>query len=209
MVSAGIVLAVILVVVIGALIYNHRSDAADTAFGNAMQIYQTPLADPGQAVPPGVKTFPSIAERAKAANQLFVQTADQYGMTPSGKLSRYFAGLTYLEEGQNASAESTLKQVADGWDRDIASLGKLALAQLYQQTGRSQQAIDLLNQLSAKPSSTVSSGTAQLQLAEVYESMNQPEQAKKIYAQLKDKDAKGIAGMIAGQKLNPSAAPQF
>jgi lipopolysaccharide biosynthesis regulator YciM len=174
-----------------------------------MQVYQTPLADPSQPIPPGVKTFPSIADRAKAANGLFVQTADQYGMTSGGRLARYFAGLTYLEEGQNASAESTLKQVSDGWDRDIASLGKLALAQLYRQTGRSQQAVDLLNQIVAKPSSTVSAGTAQLQLAALYESMNQPEQAKKIYAQLKDKDAKGVAGMIAGQKLNPSAPPQF
>ena len=33
-----------------------------------------------------------------------------------------------------------------------------------------------------------------------------PDAAKKIYAQLKDKDAKGPAGMLAAQKLNPAAA---
>jgi hypothetical protein len=52
----------------------------------------------------------------------------------------------------------------------------------------------------------VPAGTAQLQLADLYEAENKPEMAKKVYAQLKDKDAKGPAGMIAAQKLNPSAA---
>jgi tetratricopeptide (TPR) repeat protein len=205
-VTSAIVLAVIVVVGVGALIYNHRADQASIAFGEAMQAYQTPLAQPGQQVPPGVKTFPSVADRAKAANALFTAAADQYGMTPAGKLSRYFAGLTALEGGQNASAEAALKQVAGGWDADLAALGKLALAQLYRQTGRDAQAIDLYNEVIAKPTSTVSAGTAQLQLAELYESQGKPDAAKKIYAQLKDKDAKGPAGMLAAQKLNPAAS---
>ena len=205
--TSVIVLAVLVVFVVGGLIYNHRADQASIAFGEAMQAYQTPLAAPGQQVPPGVKTFASIEERSKAANTLFTAAADQYGLTPAGKLSRYFAGLTALEGGQNASAEAALKQVAGGWDSDLAALGKLALAQLYRQTGRDAQAIDLYNELIAKPASTVSAGTAQLQLAELYEAQGKPDAAKKIYAQLKDKDAKGPAGMLAAQKLNPAAAP--
>jgi len=205
-VTGTIVIAVIFVAIVGALVYNHRADKASVAFGEAMQVYQTPLAQPGQQVPPGVKTFPSVADRAKAANALFTATADQYGMMPAGKLSRYFAALTALEGGQNASAEAALKQVASGWDSDLAALGKLALAQLYRQTARDAQAIDLYNELIAKPTSTVSAGTAQLQLAELYEAQGKPDAAKKIYAQLKDKDAKGPAGMLAAQKLNPAAA---
>jgi tetratricopeptide (TPR) repeat protein len=205
-VTSAIVLAVVVAVVVGALVYNHRADQASVAFGEAMQAYQTPLAQPGQQVPPGVKTFASVSDRAKAANALFTAAADRYGMTPAGKLSRYFAGLTALEGGQNASAEAALKQVTGGWDGDLAALGKLALAQLYRQTGRDAQAIDLYNELIAKPTSTVSAGTAQLQLAELYEAQGKPDAAKKIYAQLKDKDAKGPAGMLAAQKLNPAAA---
>ena len=49
-------------------------------------------------------------------------------------------------------------------------------------------------------------GLAQIQLAELYESEGKPEAAKKIYAQLKDKDAKGPAGQLAAQKLNPAPA---
>jgi tetratricopeptide (TPR) repeat protein len=203
-VTSVIVAAAILVVVCGVLFYNSRAAQASVAFGAAMQAYQTPLAAPGQPVPPGVKTYSSVNDRAKAANDLFLGVADKYSMTPDGKVARYFAGLTYMEQGQNAPAESTLKQVASGWNSDLAALAKLALAQLYRQTGRDPQAIDLYNELTAKPTSTVPGGLAQLQLAELYESQGKPDLAKKIYAQLKDKDPKGPAGMTAAQKLNPT-----
>jgi len=199
-------IAVLVVAIVGAIIYNSRSNQANIAFGQAMQAYQTPLAQAGEPVPPGIKTFPSVTDRAKAANALFMATADKYSFTPKGKLARYFGGLTYIEAGDNAAAESTLKKVADGWNHDLAALAKLSLADLYRQTGRDSLAIGIYNELTAKPTSTVSAGLAQLQLAELYETEGKPEDAKKIYAQLKDKDAKGAAGTLAAQKLNPSPA---
>jgi tetratricopeptide (TPR) repeat protein len=206
-VAGAALLAVIVVIVAGVLIYNSRASQASVAFGAAMQDYQTPLAAPGQPVPPGVKTYASVSDRAKAANSLFLAVADKYSMTPDGKVARYFAGLTYMEQGQNGPAESTLKEVAGGWNNDLAALSKLALAQLYRQTNRDPQAIDLYNELTAKPATTVPAGIAQLQLAELYEAQGKPELARKIYAQLKDKDAKGPAGQLAAQKLNPTPAP--
>jgi len=206
-VTSSIVLAILVLVIGTFIVYNSRSQAASVAFGAAMQEYQTPLAEPGQQVPPGVKTFATVADRAKAANQLFMAAADKYSITPDGKTSRYFGGLTYIEAGNNAAAESTLKQVAGGWNNELASLAKLALANLYRQTGRDSQAVDLYNQLTAKPTTSVPAGLAQLQLAEMYEAQGKPEEAKKIYARLKDKDGKSAAGMLAAQKLNPAASP--
>ena len=205
--TVAVLLALVILAVVAAAIYHVRSEAASTAFGAAMADYQTPLAAPGQPVPAGVKTYSSVADRAKAANAAFLQVAHQYGLTPDGKNALYFAGLTYIEEGQNASAESTLKDVASGWSRNLANLAKLSLAQLYRQTGRNPQAVDMYNELTSKPSDSVPAGLAQLQLAELYDSEGKPEQARKIYAQLKDRDAKGPAGVIAAGKLNPTAAP--
>ncbi len=205
-VTVGLVLAAILVMVLAAVMYNKRADAASVAFGAAMQAYQTPLAAPGQQVPPGVKTFASVAERAKAANDLFMSCANTYSLVPDGKVCRYFGGLTYTEQGQNGEAESAFKQLAGGMNGDLASLAKLSLAQLYRQTGKDGQAVDLYNQLAAKPTASVPTGIAQLQLAELYTAQGNADAARKIYAQLKDKDAKGAAGIIAAQKLNPSAA---
>jgi tetratricopeptide (TPR) repeat protein len=204
--NGGILLAVILVAVVSVVVYNSRSEAASVAFGAAMQAYQTPLAQSGEPVPPGMTTYSTAAERAKAANALFLAVADKYGMTPDGRNARYFAGLTYLEAGQSQQAEATLKKVADGWDSNLAALAKFALAQLYRNTGRDPQAIDIYNQLSSRPTTTVPYGLAQLQLADLYQSEGNADAAKKIYASLKDKDAKGAAGITAAEKLDSAQA---
>jgi predicted negative regulator of RcsB-dependent stress response len=212
-ITAAVALVVAVIAIVGGYsLYEHRSTAAATAFGSAMQVYQTPVAAPNQPVPPGTKTFPSAKERAAAANTQFVQVASQYGLTKSGKLANYFAGLTYMEEGQNGPAEEALKKTASSWDSGLSALGKSSLAQLYQQTNRDSQAIDLYNDLAKGSSNTFPPTLAKLQLAELYQSEGKTEDARKIYAQIKDsdKDSKGKPGpasLIASEKLNPKAAP--
>jgi tetratricopeptide (TPR) repeat protein len=208
--ALSLVIAVIAIVG-GFSFYEHRSTAAETAFGSAMQIYQTPIASPTQPVPPGMKTFTSAKERAAASNSQFVQVANQYGLTKDGKLANYFAGLTFMEQGQNGPAEEAFKKTASSWDSGLAALGKSALAQLYQQTNRDAQAIDLYNELAKGNATTFPPSLAKLQLAELYQSEGKTEDARKIYAQIKDsdKDAKGKPGpasLIASEKLNPKAA---
>ncbi len=211
-VTVSLMLGVIILAVLAGVLWNHHTDAAAAAFGAAMQTYESPLVTPGQPSDPGVKTYNSPVERAKDANAQFLAVANKYSSTRDGKNARYFAGLTYIEMGQTASAESTLKDVSGSWNKELASLAKFALADLYHQTGRDAQAIDLYNQLAAHPTDAIPAGTAQLQLADLYTAEGKLDQAHKIYAQLKDKDkdAKGLqgpAGTIAAQKLNPAAAP--
>jgi len=211
LVTTGILLGVIVLAVVIGMVANSRSNTAATAFGNAIQTLEAPLVTPGQPNDPGVKTYNSSAERAKAANAQFVAVADKYGWTKDGKNALYFAGLTYKDEGETASAEKALKTVADSWNHELASLAKLALADLYHQSGRDAQAIDLYNQLSNKPTDAVPAGLAQIQLAELYTDEGKIDQAHKIYAQLKDKDklpkgGEGPAGTVAAQKLNPAPA---
>ena len=209
LVATAVIVALILVAVLGVVIYNSRSDAAAAAFGAAMDTYQSGLAQPGEPTPPGTKTFPTAAARAKAANAQFLAVADKYGMLADGRTARYFAGLTYMESGQTQAAEDTLTRVARGWNVNLAALAKFALAELYRDTNRDAQAIELYDQLAAKPTSTVPYGIAKLTLADLYLSQGKKDEAKKIYAEVKDKDAKGPAGQIAAQKLSPAgAAPQ-
>ena len=206
LITSAILLGVIVLAVVFALIANRRSEAASVGFGEAMQVYQAPLVTPGQPPLPGIKMYASAKERAQTANALFRKVADTYGSTADGKNARYFVGLTDEEAGQNQAAESTLKTVAAGWDKDLASLAKLALADLYRQTGRDAQAVDLYKDLTNKPTNAVSAGLAQIQLAELYTAEGKVDEAHRIYAQLKDHDAKGVAGVLAAQKLNPTAA---
>lgn len=187
----------------GIAVYEHRTHQAEFALGQALEIYNSPLRQPGE---PDDGSYLTVADRAKAANQKFVEVANHYGTLEPGKIARYFVGLTDIDLGKTAEAETNLKSVTDSYHKDLASLAKVALAGLYVQTGKTTPAIDLYKQLIAKPTNTVPASAAQLQLAQIYEKID-PQQAKQIYAVLKDKEKTTAAGEIAAKKLNPGASP--
>jgi predicted negative regulator of RcsB-dependent stress response len=148
--------------------------------------------------------YTTAGDRAKAANQQFVAVARQYGWLSEGSKAHYFAGVTYEELNQTAPAETELKAAAGAWswgDRNLANLAKLALAGLYHQMDRDAEAIDIYNALAAKPSETVPTAVAQLDLADLYAAEGKIEQARKLWAKVKDADKDGMAGSIAAQKL--------
>lgn len=198
---AAVVVVVAVIAIVGAVVYNSRTAKADDLFGQGMDIYNTPLQAPGQPAVPNTVNYKTAAERAKAANPLFVQVADQYGMLGTGKNAAYFAGLTYIDLNQTASAEKELQQASGAHQAGISSLAKMALAGLYRQTGRQSQAIDLYNAVIKNPSDAVPASAAKLELAGLYESSN-PEMAKKLYAEIKDQDKDTAAAQIATQKLS-------
>jgi tetratricopeptide (TPR) repeat protein len=200
--------AVIAIVAIlaGVIFYNQRSEAALVALGKGFTIYASPVRQAGMPEQMAKESFASYPDRAKAANQQFVDTANKYGWTLSGKNAEYFAGVTFMEMGQNGEAEKAFHKTVDSGNANLESLGKLALAGLYSQSKRETEAIDLLKQLIAKPTAAVPAATAQLQLAALYET-TRPEEAKKIYAEIKDKDKTGPAGQIAATKLSGPAKP--
>jgi tetratricopeptide (TPR) repeat protein len=196
-VGAVVLLAVIVVSIV---LYQKRDTAANQLLGQAMDIYETPLAQPNQPAEPGQKTYPTAAERAKAAYPLFRQTADQYGWLNSGEMARYFAGATELDMGQQSAAEADLEKATHAGNSNLAALAKIALANLYAQTGRSSQAVVLFQNVIQHPTTTVPKASAQLQLAQLYET-TQPAEARRLYAEIKDQNKDTDAAQIATQKL--------
>lgn len=195
--------AVVLVigVAIAALVVHHsRVAAANQLLGQAMDIYQTPITQPGQPAEPGQKTYATAADRAKEANPIFRQVADRYGWLVPGEMARYFAGITDIDLGQQSAAESDLEKASHSHDSNLAALSKLALANVYEQSGKSSQAVSLFQDLIQHPTTTVPKTEAQLDLAQLYETTN-PQEARRLYAQIKDQDKNGQAGQIATQKL--------
>ena len=191
----------VIVLAIAALVYwNMQSSAAEAALGAALDVYASPLATPGAPADPG--TYATANERAKVANEKFVAVVNKYGWLPEGAKARYFAGVTYQELGQTGSAESDLQKAAGSWNRNLSNLAKVALAGLYHQTGRDPQAIALYNEVVSKPSTTVPATVAQLDLADVYAAEGKQEQARVLWAKIKDSDKDGMAGSIAAQKLS-------
>jgi len=193
----GVVLLALFVT--GIVLVNQKALLAESSLGVALDTYSSQLAQPG--APPEKGVYQTSAERSKAANQQFVQVTTQYGWLPIAAKAHYFAGITYQELGQTGSAETELKTASNSWDTNLSSLAKLALAGFYHQTSRDPQAIDLYNALIAKPSKTVPAYTAQLALADLYANEGKQDQAKAIWAKVKDADKTGAAGSIAAQKL--------
>ncbi|MGA8529324.1 MAG: coatomer subunit epsilon, partial [Acidobacteriaceae bacterium] len=163
---------VIGVIVASVVVYQQRDTAANQIFGQAMDIYQTPLAKPNQPVEPGQKTYATAADRAQAAYPLFRQTADQYGWLRAGEMARYFAGLTALDLGKTAQAQTDLEKATHSGGSNLEALATMALASLDEQTGNTSQAVNLFQDLIRHPTTTVPKVQAQFQLAALYETTN-------------------------------------
>ncbi|HYX69162.1 MAG TPA: tetratricopeptide repeat protein [Terriglobales bacterium] len=196
----AIVLVIVGVLAGGWFWYQDRESKAGLALGEALRIYNAPIVANAGAVPPEIKTFPSSKERALAAHQKFQEVAQKYSWTGPAQTAEYFAGLTAMDAGDSAGAESALKQVAGARNQEIASLAKFALASLYRSSNRPKDAIQLYKELIERPTSAVPKNMAQLELAGVY-APQQPLEAKRLYEQIQKDDPKSPAASIASQRL--------
>jgi tetratricopeptide (TPR) repeat protein len=199
---AGIVVAVVAALGIGGWYYLQQQDEkASVAFSTAVRTLDTPVRPANMPPQPDQPSFASSKERATAAHKQFQEIVDKYPLTHAADFAHYFLGLTAANMGDNASAETELQKVAAYRDANLASLAKFALASVYRNTNRNKQAIDLYNQIIAKPSTTVPKTTAQIELAATYQSANQPLEAKRMYQQIQKENPASEVGQLASEKL--------
>jgi predicted negative regulator of RcsB-dependent stress response len=200
--AAVVAVAVLLAVIIGGWAYvNYRDQQGRSELAGAIQKYDAPIRPAGTPATPDMLSFGSIQERAKAANGDFTRIAGKYSFTQSGRVARYFAGVTLHDMGDNAGAEKDLKEVADSRYKEIASLAKLALASIYHDTNRDPQAIEIYKQLADHPTVSVGKSTAQFLLASLYEEVHQPDEARKLYQQMQKEGPSSPAAQMAAQRL--------
>ncbi len=197
----GIIALVVIVLIVAAIwTYAVRQHNAQNLLGQGLSIYETPLRVPGEPADEAQGSYDTAAARAKAAYPFLEKAANEYGWLRPGEDARYFAGLADMDMGNQSKAESELKQAVKAHDRNISALAQMALASLYLQMDNTQKAIDIYTKLIKNPTITVPASAAQLQLASVYANSN-PDKAKQIYAEVKDKNSKTAAGQIAAEEL--------
>jgi len=205
-VLAGTILVLVVAIVGGTWAYlGYRDQQAQAQLASAIKKYNEPIRPPGVPATPDVPSFGSGQERAKVTNADFTAIADKYSHTQSAAVARYFAGITARDMGDQASAEKYLQEVSESHYPQIASLAKLALAAVYHDTGRNQQAIDLYKQLIEHPTVSVGKSTAQFALASLYESTAQPDQAKHLYEQMQKESPGTMVAQMANQRLQELA----
>jgi len=201
LVLSAVIVGAVLALALGGWYYLRRQDqAASIAMGQALRTYQAPIISAGSSPEPGMTSFPSAQERAKAAQVQFRNIAAKYSHTRNGEIARYFAALADNDLGNTAAAEKELKEISEVHNADLASLAKFALASQYKTSGQDAKAIDLYKQLIAHPSRTVGKAEAQLELASLY-AAKQPAEAKKIYEEISKDNPATAAAQIAQARM--------
>lgn len=199
---AAAVIVVIAAAGVGGWYYlSAQNEKASFDMTQAVRTMQGQIRPAGVPEQPGVLSFTSSKERDETAKKQFQAIVDKYPHTRSADMARYFLGVTSASEGDNAAAENDFKVVASNGNKELASIAKLALANLYGDTNRTKEAVGLYQELINKPTISVSKVAAQLQLAELYQASNQPLDAKHLYEQIKKDNPSTEAGQMATQKL--------
>lgn len=200
-VAAVIVIAVVALIGGGWYYQSQQNEKASYDFSQATRTLEAQLRPAGTPEQPDVPSFTSSKDRAEAAKKQFQAILDKYPHTHTADMARYFLGVTSASMGDNAAAETSFQAVSSLGNKELASLAKFALAGLYGDTGRTKDAVALYQGLINHPTTSVSKVTAQMQLADLYQSSNQPLDAKRLYEQIKKDNPNGEAGQLASQKL--------
>jgi predicted negative regulator of RcsB-dependent stress response len=178
---------------------NRKVEQGNDELAAALRVLNAPLT--GQGTPAGdTPTFNSAAERGKAAEKKFKEVEDKYSLVAAGKIAHYLRGAALLEAGDKAAAEQEIKTAADSGDKDLAALAKMSLASIYRNSNRQADAVKIYKDLADHPTASVSKSTAQLALAEMYETTD-PQQATAIYQQVQKDEPNSMAARVAAQKL--------
>jgi predicted negative regulator of RcsB-dependent stress response len=202
LIVAAIALVVVIVAVLGSWYYlEQQNQKASVDFGKAVQVLDTQVRPAGMPAQPDLPSYGSSAERAAEARKQFQAVIDKYPHTRASDFSHYFLGTTAAGVGDNAAAERELKVVAGYRNTDLSSLARMALASVYRNSNRTDEAIKIYKELVDKPTRTVNKASGEMALAETYQATGKTADAKKLYEQLQKESASGAAGQLAAQKL--------
>jgi tetratricopeptide (TPR) repeat protein len=197
---------------------NRKADEARRALGRAIAIATAPVSTaspiPGAPAP----AYSSEQERSQKAIEVFQQVANKYD-DPYRTQARYFIA-TNLLSIDRAKGLSELAAVSQSSVVEPAALAKLALAQALEADGKYDEAAKLYSELAARNIEVVTSDSANLRLAGVYEKQGKKKEAVDLLfniveASRKAKDADGTplppssAARDASEKLQKLDADRY
>ncbi len=144
----GIGVAAVVAVAAAALVYvqGNRAREAESAFREAVTIYQAPIAAEIQpeADKPAGPVFPTAEEKYKAGAAAFDGVERRFGTLAVAERARYYAALCRVELRQYPEAEKVLRAIASRKDdrRLEPALARLALADLLRRQGQVDKAVE-------------------------------------------------------------------
>jgi TolA-binding protein len=155
---------------------NQQVTARENALFDAIQIQETNVT-PGVA--PGPLAYPTEAAKQEAARKAFANIAASYSGSREGSIAEYYLGCIESDAGKLDEAKRHFLKVANGSDKDYASLANFSLSELYYSENKSADGEKILRQLVANPTVMVSKDQATISLAR-HLSRSNPAEAKKL-----------------------------
>jgi predicted negative regulator of RcsB-dependent stress response len=165
--------------------WGRQTAQAGAALNKAMQVYDAPVAGSGQQALPGEKTFPTDAAKYEAAQQALSPVAEKYWHTTAGKMARYYAAVSLDHLGRYQDAVNWLLPMTKVREKRLNALARFELAQVYDDMGKSDQAVSLYQQLVKENSVFVPKPLVLLALGDHYRAKKNSQQAAKFYQQVK------------------------
>lgn len=183
-----------------------QDESAKDQLSAALRIYHGTVLGSAPTAPAGTSepVFATSAEKYEKALTEFQKLAAQHDSRPSGKIAKYYAGLSLRELNKTNEAIATLEALGKD-SSDYGVLAQRALVSIYEGTGNLAKAAEVCQQLAQSKSAVVPKSDTLMQLAQLYERQNKKSEATKVYQQLV-KDFPGTPTMTeAEQKLKQLA----
>lgn len=178
----GVGVAVVILVVAFFIYRTHERGVRQEALHHAMQVQNALV---GQQAPNEfMLSFPTDADRQKAATQAFTDVASKYSGTEEGALAEYFLGTNSADTGNYADAEKHLKRVIDNGNANFSSIAGLALAKVYASEGKLTDGEKLIQSVIDHPTTLVSKEQATLALGQLV-APTDPQRARKLIEPLR------------------------
>jgi TolA-binding protein len=194
--------AVVLAVLGGRYYLAQQDESAKDQLSAALRIYHGTVSGSAPTGPASTSdpVFATTTEKFEKALAEFQKVATQHGSRPSGKIAKYYAGLSLRELNKTSEAIATLEALSKDAS-DYGVLAQRALVSIYEGFGNLAKAAEVCQQLSQSKSAVVPKSETLMQLAQLHERQNKKAEATKIYQQLV-KDFPGTSTMTeAEQKL--------
>jgi tetratricopeptide (TPR) repeat protein len=123
------------------------------------------------------------AMKGDGNNLGFEDIVNDYGMTKSGNLAKYYLGMCYLKKGQFQDAIDKLKSF-DGESEIVGPLAKGAIGDAYMELGETDNAIDYYIAAADKNSNEFTSSLFLFKAGFAYEDLGKFDKALEVYKRI-------------------------
>jgi tetratricopeptide (TPR) repeat protein len=139
-------------------------------------------------------------DRLAGVLDAFETGADKLGGSPAGQVARYYRGVTLHKLGRTDEAIEALESVETEADLPTLSAAKTLLANLLVESGQSERAVSLLEEL-AKGETAYPADMALLQLGRIRRDQGSEEEARATWSRVVDEYPDGVAAQEASRLL--------